>query len=114
MYAALTAADETVTFLLSKGADPDLMAGDNGNTALECAISSQCSSTIALLAPVTKKRLGDALANMALQKTELTPAVEHLLKRTCRLDEVAAEVGLVNAVHYGATKMLKILTSIPS
>ena len=92
MYAALTAADETVTFLLSKGADPDLMAGDNGNTALECAISSQCSSTIALLAPVTRKRLGDALANMALQKTELTPAIEHLLKRTCRLDEGAAEL----------------------
>ena len=37
MYAALAAADETVAFLLSKGADPDLM-NIQGHTALVFAI----------------------------------------------------------------------------
>ena len=49
MSAALGAADETVAFLLSKGASPDLMDKD-GQTALVFAIYSSCSSTIDLLA----------------------------------------------------------------
>ena len=39
MHAALGAADETVTFLLSKGANPDLM-DNNGKTALFGAIQT--------------------------------------------------------------------------
>merc|ERR1719264_2120099 len=59
MGAALGGADETVAFLLSKGADPDLM-DNNGDTALVAAIQFQRLSTIDLLAPVTQKGLGRA------------------------------------------------------
>ena len=78
MYAAAEAADETVAFLLSKGASPDLM-NKNGNTALGNAIRSMCSSTIDLLAPVTQEGLEGALENFANWPTELTPAIKELL-----------------------------------
>ena len=73
MEAAAVGADETVALLLSKGADPDLM-NSYYHTALTCAIYSQCSSTVALLAPVTKKGLEGvafegALATLALWQT---------------------------------------------
>ena len=74
MAAALGAADETVAFLLSKGADPDLV-NKKGRTALVFAIQTVCSSTIDLLAPLTQKSLGGALVNMAHWKTELTRGV---------------------------------------
>ena len=80
MAAALGAADEAVAFLLSKGASPDFM-NNNGNTALVLAVSTLCSSTIDLLAPVTQKGLGRALQRLAISQTERTPAVEGLLKR---------------------------------
>ena len=64
MCAAEGAGDETVAFLLSKGADPDLME-NNGKTALVDAIQTSCSSNIDLLAPVTQKGLGKALACLA-------------------------------------------------
>ena len=64
MYAALGSADETVAFLLSQGADPDLMDKD-GQTALAAAIQTLCSSTIDLLAPVTQKGLGLVLFFLA-------------------------------------------------
>lgn len=80
MAAAFGGADETVAFLLSKGADPDLMC-NNGDTALVAAIQSQRLSTIDLLAPVTQKGLGRALQWLAISQTERTPAVEGLLKR---------------------------------
>ena len=51
MYAALRASDETVAFLLSKGALPDIMDTHN-RTALEAAIQFNCSSTIDMLARV--------------------------------------------------------------
>ena len=65
MTAAHGGADETVAFLLSKGADPDLMC-NNGNTALVVAIQFQRLSTIELLAPVTQKGLRGALENLAV------------------------------------------------
>ena len=65
MFAASDAADETVAFLLSKGANPDLM-DKNGQTAITLAIQTMCSSTIDLLAPVTQKGLGEALGNLAI------------------------------------------------
>ena len=80
MAAAGRAADETVAFLLSKGASPDLL-DNNGQTALVDAIKTTCSSTIDLLAPVTQKGLGSALDYLAAWKTELTPAVKELLVR---------------------------------
>ena len=87
MSAALQANDETVAFLLSRGASPDVL--DNSNqTALVFAIMSHCSSTIALLAPVTRKYLASALANLATKQTELTPAIEDLLRRAA-LDQEA-------------------------
>merc|ERR1719264_7357 len=80
MYAAKGGADETVAFLLSKGANPDLMC-NNGDTALVTAIQFQRLSTIDLLAPVTQKGLGRALQWLFTSQTERTPAVEGLLKR---------------------------------
>ena len=64
-------------FLLSKGADPDLMC-NNGNTALVAAIQFQRLSTIDLLALVTQKGLRAALENLAVFKTDLTPAIKEL------------------------------------
>ena len=60
MYAASRAADETVDFLLSKGASPDLLDYIN-RTALASAIQNKCSSTIDLLAPMTMKGLETSL-----------------------------------------------------
>ena len=79
MSAAQGAADETVAFLLSKGASPDLM-DNRGHTALVHAIHSKCSATIDLLAPVTKKALGSVLYNLATFQPDLTPAVKELLE----------------------------------
>ena len=109
MDAAFGAADETVAFLLSKGADPDLM-NKNGNTALVFAIQSMCSSTIDLLAPVTQKGLEGALRNLATWQTELTPAIKELLVRASS-EEDALGLGVGQAARMGATSMLKILTN---
>ena len=58
MAAARSAADETVIFLLSKGASPDLKNNKN-QTALLYAIEAKCTSTIDLLATVTTKGLDE-------------------------------------------------------
>ena len=108
MNAALKGADEAVAFLLSKGASPDLVNKCNW-TALAFAIQTKCSSTIDLLAPVTKKGLDRALQHLATYHTELTPAVEDLLRRA-RSDEDAVMKGLHYATNFGATRMLEILT----
>ena len=109
MSAALGAADETVAFLLSKGASPDLMNKD-GQTALVFAIHTMCSTTIDLLAPVTQKGLAEALINLATWQTELTPAVKELLIRAS-LDQDTLRSGVEHAAQMGATTMLKILTN---
>ena len=94
MLAATQGADETVAFLLSKGASPHLM--DNiEQTALAMAIQSGCSSTIDLLAPVTTECLDKALKWLAPFCTELTPAVEDLLRRAAS-DKDTVRMG----VHY--------------
>ena len=108
MCAASDAADETVAFLLSKGASPDLMES-SGQTALSSAIQSSCSSTIALLAPVTRKGLGKALMTIATSQLEITAEVEKLLRRAA-LDQDALMMGVPKAAQFGATRMLKILT----
>ena len=93
MTAAHGGSDETVAFLLSKGADPDLMC-NNGDTALVAAIQSQRLSTIDLLAPVTQKGLGRALQWLAISQSELTPSVKGLLERATLDDD--ARGALVN------------------
>ena len=111
MVAAVYASDETVAFLLSKGADPDLL-NVNGQTALVAAIHSKCSSTIALLAPVTRKGMEAILANLATHhyQTELTPAIEVFL-RSAALDQDNAIKGVMHGTWRGAASMLKILTN---
>ena len=107
-YAATGAADEAVAFLLSEGASPDLM--DNKNrTALVDAIQTECSSTIDLLAPVTTKGLDEALAFLAAYHTDLTPAIEDLLRRAAS-DKDALRMGVTYATNFGAASMLQILT----
>ena len=108
MCAAGEAGDETVAFLLSKGASPDLV-NNNNFTALVFAIQSECSSTIDLLASLTKKGLVETVKDLAALRTELTPAVEDLLRRASS-DKVAVRMGVICAAKFGATSMLKILT----
>ena len=109
MEAAQSGSDETVVFLLSKGADPNLM-NNKGQNALDFAIQSMCSSTIDLLAPVTQKGLGSAIQCLAIWQTELTPAVKELLIRTSSEMETLVK-GVVEAAGMGATSMLKIMTN---
>ena len=98
MWAAERGADETVAYLLSKGASPDIMSNSNF-TALQVAIQSKCSSTIDLLAPGTKKGLGGALRSLAAFNTDLTPAVEDLLRRAAS-DEDALRMQVAYATKH--------------
>ena len=81
MSAALSASDETITSLLSWGANPD-KTNANGNPALIFAIQSKCSTTINLLAPKTKANLGRALRILARMKVDLmTGELRQLVER---------------------------------
>ena len=108
MLAAMQGADETVAFLLSKGASPHLM-NNREQTALIMALQSECSSTIDLLAPLATEGLDKALMWLAPFHTKLTPAVEGLLRRAAS-DKDVARMGMHYATFNGATSMLKILT----
>ena len=103
MYAASRAADEAVAFLLSKGANPEIMDKVE-MTALAHAILSGSPSTVSILAPVTRKSLDEAIKFLAIKDTELTPEVSDLLRRenTGKWLHIAAT--------YGATGMVNILT----
>ena len=68
MQAALIAADQTVSSLLSLGASPDKTDDTDYRTALIYAIQSKCVTTINLLAPVTQGNLGGALVFLARDK----------------------------------------------
>ena len=61
------------------------------------------------MAPVTTKSLNEAVTFLAANHTELTPAVEDLLRRAAS-DEDAVRIGLDYAAEFGATSMLKVLT----
>ena len=99
MFAANGAADETVAFLLFKGASPDLI-NEKGQTAFMFAIHSTCSTTIELLAPVTQNGFEGALVNLAICQTELTPAGKELLVRASS-DKVAFRSGMEEAARHG-------------
>ena len=96
MDAALNASDETVSSLLSWGADPDKTA-NNGDPALIFAIQSKCSTTINLLAPVTKVNLGGALDWLAGYKVELTTGELRQLVERAAQDREADIMGLYTA-----------------
>ena len=84
MQAAFYACDETVSSLLSWGANPDQTYA-NGNTALMFAIQSNCLTTINLLAPVTNRNLGGALYFLARFKIELvTGELKNLIGRAAQ------------------------------
>ena len=80
MSAAVGGADDTVAFLLSNGASPDLVDKCH-RTALENATDSRRVSTTVLLAPLTKNGRGGALAFLDAHPTEVTPAIQDLLRR---------------------------------
>ena len=98
MYAANNGSDEAVAFLLSEEASPDIM-NENSSTALRAAIHTRCSSTIDLLAPVTKKSFDGALANLPAFHTELTPAVEDLLRRAASDEQAVRILNILVAPH---------------
>ena len=101
MYAASRAANETVAFLLSKGASPDLISNNNA-TALVLAIQMKCFSTFDLLAPVTTKGLVEAVKSLGGCHTEVTPAVEDFFRRAAS-DKNAARIEVELATQFGAT-----------
>ena len=80
MKAALHAADETVTLLLSKGADPNV-TDSFGFTALIASIISGCTTTASLLAPVTTVAIEKTLRCLADCHMELTPPIADLVSR---------------------------------
>ena len=108
MYAAFWASDETVAFLLSKGASPDFVANNN-MTALAFAIQSEYATTIDLLSPVTMKCLGGALQCIASYHTQMTPAVESFMTRAASDKDVTIK-DVAYATLFGNIKMSRILT----
>ena len=108
MTAALSASDETVSLLLSLGANPDKTA-DNGSTALMMAIQSKCITTINLLAPVTQVNLGGAIAWLARDKVDVTTVELRQLVERAAHDKKAAIKGLVGATKFGSSEIIKII-----
>ena len=106
--AALEASDETVSSLLSWGASPDKTDASN-HTALKFAITSKCSTTINLLAPVTQVNLGSALYWLAREKVELTTGELRQLVERAAQDREAAIEGLEGAAKFGSSNMIDIL-----
>ena len=76
MSAAQKASNETITCLLSWRASPD-KTNAYGHTALIFGIHSKCSTTINLLAPVTKVNLGETLEWLAKDKVPMTEDVPY-------------------------------------
>ena len=112
MDAALNASDETITSLLSWGANPDKTDAD-GDPALIFAIQSKCSTTINLLAPVTKENLGGALYWLAWFKVPMTEEVKQLVERAAQDREAAIE-GLEGAAMFGSHPLLKMMAAFLS
>ena len=107
MDAALSASDETVSLLLSLGANPD-KSDDNGYTALMFAIESKCIATINLLAPVTKVNLGEALGTIARNKADMKKEELRQLVERAAQDEGAAIKGLTSAATFGSSEIMKM------
>ena len=108
MSAALSASDETVSFLLSWGASPDKTNAD-GSTALMIAILSKCQTTINLLALVTQVNLGGALYCLARDKVELTSGELRQLVERAAQDREAAIMGLKGAAEFESNNLITIL-----
>ena len=107
MVAAMEASDETISLLLSLGANPD-ETDDAGKTALIAAIQSKCSTTINMLTPVTRVNLGGALRCLARDKVEVTTGqISQLVERAAQ-DEEAANIGLLGATRFGSSEIVKI------
>ena len=108
MSAAHHASDETISFLLSLGANPD-KTDDDGNTALMYAIQSKCTTTINLLAPVTQVSLGGAIAILAREKVDVTTVELRQLVERAAQDKEAAIEGLVKAAQFGSSEIIRII-----
>ena len=110
MSAARTAADETISFLLSLGANPDKTVDDD-HTALIFAIMSKCITTINLLAPVTQLSLGVAIIYLATYQVGVTTGeVKQLVERAAQDKEAAIE-GLLAATMFGSSAIIKIIAN---
>ena len=107
MAAALHASDETVSLLLSLGANPD-KADEDGFTALMSAIQSKCITTVNLLAPVTLN-LGGVIAKLAQYQVELTSGELRQLVERAAQDKEAAIEGLLGATEFGSSKIIGII-----
>ena len=113
MSASINAADETVSFFLSRGASPD-KTDANGNTALIYAIHSKCVTTMSLLAPVTRINLRGALIQLSKYNGELTTEeLIHLVERAAQ-DRDTAIGGLLAAAMFGSSKMITLINNFGS
>ena len=108
MAAAMAAADETVSSLLSIGASPDKILSD-GAHALRFAIQSTSSTTINLLAPVTQVNLGVALHHLARSKVKLVTGELRTLVERAAQDREAAIKGLAAAARFGSSAMIFLI-----
>ena len=109
MDAALSVSDETVSFLLSLGANPDQTSNDRGHTPLIFAIQSRCITTINLLAPVTKVNLDMAFFFIASGKVDLTTGeLRELVKRAVQDSHVACR-GIELATTFGFCEMIELI-----
>ena len=108
MSAAFSASDETVSSLLSWGANPD-ETDANGDPALIFAIRSKCSTTINLLAPLTQANLGGALRMLVKENIKLTTEeLRQLLERMAK-DKEATIKGLEAAAMFGSNNMVAMI-----
>ena len=107
MFAAAYGADDVVIELLRCGANPDSMTQE-GSTALTFAVLSKSSSTVSLLAQVTKTGLEGVLEAIA-EEQNLTESLEAFIAETA-VDEEAVMAGLDFAAKYGHADLVRLLS----
>ena len=113
MAAALAGADETVSLLLSKGANPDL-TDVNEESALAFSIESQCHSTFSILAPRTKNIDKSLWSLLFVFQADRNPSTEELVKRVTHHNEVtcleSSSFLLKRAAEFGVASVVALLT----
>ena len=108
MEAAMIGADDTVSFLLSQGAQPS-QTDNSGNTAPIFAIQSKCVTTINLMVPFIEENLGAALQYLAQVRMEsMTCEILELVKRAVK-NKDAAFKGFEAAVKFGAVALMEVI-----
>ena len=108
MDSAKVAADETVSSLLSWGANANI-TDNRGNAAFIFAIQSKRDTTINLLAPLVQENLETAMEYLAQLKIEPMPSeAKRLLERAAQNKEVAVKA-FEAAARFGSPLMMAMM-----